>query len=176
MLKSLKKAGLEPVDIDFIVTVSCTGIMIPSVDAYLINNLEMIKYPNLIKTHFQDLPFIGGAIQKGFQISSGTHILMMASDLETDPNDVKKKITSKTKAIIAADIFGYPCDMDALKKIVGKRKIKIITDSAQAPYSFYKGRLTGTLSDIGGFSLNFHKIIYLHSVLYKKNKLTQASL
>ena len=76
-----------------------------------------------------------------------------------DPNDVKKKITSKTKAIIAADIFGYPCDIDALKKIVGKRKIKIITDSAQAPYSFYKGRLTGTLSDIGGFSLNFHKII-----------------
>ena len=58
----------------------------------LINQLEMIKYPNLIKTHFQDLPFIGGAIQKGFQISSGTHILMMASDLETDPNDVEKLI------------------------------------------------------------------------------------
>ena len=57
-----------------------------------INDLETIKYPNLIKTHFQDLPFIGGAIQKGFQISSGTHILMMASDLETDPNDVKKLI------------------------------------------------------------------------------------
>ncbi len=76
-----------------------------------------------------------------------------------DPNDVRKKITSKTKAIIAADIFGYPCDIDALKKVVGRKKIKIITDSAQAPYSFYKGRLTGTLSDIGGFSLNFHKII-----------------
>jgi perosamine synthetase len=76
-----------------------------------------------------------------------------------DPNDVKKKITSKTKAIIAADIFGYPCDIDSLKKVVGKRKIKIITDSAQAPYSHYKGKLTGTLSDIGGFSLNFHKII-----------------
>ena len=76
-----------------------------------------------------------------------------------DPKDVKKKITKKTKAIIAADIFGYPCDIDALKKVVGKRKIKIVTDSAQAPYSYYKGRLTGTLSDIGGFSLNFHKII-----------------
>ena len=41
LLKSLKKAGLEPEDIDYIITVSCTGIMIPSVDAYLINNLEM---------------------------------------------------------------------------------------------------------------------------------------
>jgi perosamine synthetase len=81
------------------------------------------------------------------------------NNFNLDPKDVKKKITKKTKAIIAADIFGYPCDIDALKKVVGKRKIKIITDSAQAPYSYYKGRLTGTLSDIGGFSLNFHKII-----------------
>ena len=58
----------------------------------LINDLETIKYPNLIKTHFQDLPFIGGAIQKGFEVSKGTHIIMMASDLETDPNDVKNLI------------------------------------------------------------------------------------
>ena len=39
--KSLKKAILNPTDIDYIITVSCTGIMIPSVDAYLINNLKM---------------------------------------------------------------------------------------------------------------------------------------
>tara|TARA_B100000963_G_C22611525_1_gene665110 strand:+ start:499 stop:1218 length:720 start_codon:yes stop_codon:yes gene_type:complete len=58
----------------------------------LIKNLEKNQYPNLIKTHFQDLPFLGGAIQKGFQISKGTHIIMMASDLETDPNDVKNLI------------------------------------------------------------------------------------
>tara|TARA_B100000989_G_scaffold261311_1_gene212294 strand:- start:4089 stop:4808 length:720 start_codon:yes stop_codon:yes gene_type:complete len=58
----------------------------------LIKNLEKNQYPNLIKTYFQDLPFLGGAIQKGFQISKGTHIVMMASDLETDPNDVKNLI------------------------------------------------------------------------------------
>jgi len=39
--KALKKANLQPQDIDYIITVSCTGIMIPSLDAYLINNLEM---------------------------------------------------------------------------------------------------------------------------------------
>ncbi len=39
--KSLKKAYLQPTDIDYIITVSCTGIMIPSVDAYLINSLQM---------------------------------------------------------------------------------------------------------------------------------------
>jgi len=39
--KSLKKAHLNPEDIDYIITVSCTGIMIPSIDAYLINSLKM---------------------------------------------------------------------------------------------------------------------------------------
>lgn len=39
--KSLDKANLKPTDLDYIITVSCTGIMIPSVDAYLINSLEM---------------------------------------------------------------------------------------------------------------------------------------
>ena len=58
----------------------------------LINNLQTNKYPNIIKTYFQNLPYIGGAIQKGFAISTGSHIVMMASDLETDPNDVKKLI------------------------------------------------------------------------------------
>ena len=41
LVKSLKKAQLSPQDIDYIITVSCTGIMIPSVDAYLINSLKM---------------------------------------------------------------------------------------------------------------------------------------
>jgi len=41
LIKSLKKAKLKPVDIDYIITVSCTGIMIPSLDAYLINRLKM---------------------------------------------------------------------------------------------------------------------------------------
>jgi len=41
LINALAKANLEPTDIDYIITVSCTGIMIPSVDAYLINNLKM---------------------------------------------------------------------------------------------------------------------------------------
>ena len=41
LIKALDKAQLKPTDIDYIITVSCTGIMIPSMDAYLINNLNM---------------------------------------------------------------------------------------------------------------------------------------
>jgi dTDP-4-amino-4,6-dideoxygalactose transaminase len=76
-----------------------------------------------------------------------------------DPNEIKKKITKKTVAIIAADIFGQSCDIDGIKKIIKGSKIKLITDSAQSPYSFYKKKITGTQSDIGGFSLNYHKHI-----------------
>ena len=76
-----------------------------------------------------------------------------------DPASIKKKINKKTKAIIAVDIFGQGCDLFAIKKILKGTNIKIITDSAQSPYSFYKNKITGTVSDIGGFSLNYHKHI-----------------
>ncbi len=76
-----------------------------------------------------------------------------------DPKSIKKKITRNTKAIIAVDIFGQSCDLDSIKKIVKGKNIKIITDSAQSPFSFYNKIITGTTSDIGGFSLNFHKHI-----------------
>jgi predicted naringenin-chalcone synthase len=42
--KALKKSGWKPEDLDYIITVSCTGIMIPSLDAYLINKLKLPRY------------------------------------------------------------------------------------------------------------------------------------
>ncbi len=76
-----------------------------------------------------------------------------------DPVEVKKKITNKTKAIIAVDIFGHPADVDNIKKIIKNKNIKIITDNAQAPLAKYNGKISGTAADIGGFSLNYHKHI-----------------
>lgn len=76
-----------------------------------------------------------------------------------DPISVEKNISPQTKAILAIDIFGHPCDADALRKIATKNDLKLITDTAQAPGSFYKGKLTGTFSDVGGYSLNYHKHI-----------------
>jgi len=76
-----------------------------------------------------------------------------------DPKKIKEKITKKTVAIIAVDIFGRSSDYVEIKKVIKGTKIKLITDSAQSPYSFYKNKLTGTQSDIGGFSLNYHKHI-----------------
>ena len=77
-----------------------------------------------------------------------------------DPADVLRKISKKTKAIMAVDIFGHPCNIIELKKISQKYNLKLITDSAQSPYSFYKKKIAGTMSDVGGISLNYHKHIH----------------
>ena len=77
-----------------------------------------------------------------------------------DPKDIIKKISKKTKAIMAVDIFGHPCNLVELKRICRKYNLKLITDSAQAPYSFYKNKIAATISDVGGISLNYHKHIH----------------
>jgi dTDP-4-amino-4,6-dideoxygalactose transaminase len=77
-----------------------------------------------------------------------------------DPRSVEGAITSRTNAIMVVDIFGQSAQMDVLRSIATKHGLKIINDSAQAPGSVYKGSHTGTLGDIGGYSLNYHKHIH----------------
>jgi len=77
-----------------------------------------------------------------------------------DPKSVEANITPYTKAIIVADIFGQSADMDALTAIAAKHGLKVISDTAQAPGALYKGKYAGTLADVGGYSLNYHKHIH----------------
>ena len=82
-------------------------------------------------------------------------------DLRTfniDPSKVESLISDRTKAIIAADIFGQSCDVDTLNHICKKHNLKLITDSAQSPGSYVNESFTGTLSHIGGYSLNYTSI------------------
>ncbi len=63
------------------------------------------ELPELVIVHEQMLPYLGGALREAFDLARGSHLVLMASDLETDPNDVKKLITGAEKhpaAIIAA--------------------------------------------------------------------------
>ena len=87
------------------------------------------------------------------------------ADIETetfnlDPASVEKNISEQTRAIMSVDIAGHSADMDALRKIADKYKLKIISDTAQAPGARYKGKFAGTLADIGGYSLNYHKHVH----------------
>ncbi len=77
-----------------------------------------------------------------------------------DPKSIKERITERTKAVVVVHLFGHPADMDEILKITKPLGIKVIEDAAQAPGVFYKGKPVGTIGDIGGFSLNYHKHIH----------------
>ena len=76
-----------------------------------------------------------------------------------DPADIERKITAKTKAIMVIHLFGNPNDMDAILEIARRHKLAVIEDCSQAHMSEYKGRLVGTMGDIGCFSLQQSKHI-----------------
>ena len=74
-----------------------------------------------------------------------------------DPEDVKRKITSKTKAIIVVSLQGLSVDIDPIMEIANQHELIVIEDSAQTMLGTYKGRLAGTLGDIGVFSFENKK-------------------
>lgn len=69
-----------------------------------------------------------------------------------DPHKIEEKITSRTKAILPVHLYGNSADMDAIKKIANRYKLRIITDCAQATGTKYKGERKNILGDIGCFS------------------------
>lgn len=76
------------------------------------------------------------------------------------PAQVEKLVTPRTRAIMAVDIFGQSADMQALRKIADRHGLRLISDTAQAPGAFSAAQHAGTLADIGGYSLNYHKHIH----------------
>ena len=74
-------------------------------------------------------------------------------------DDIKKRITPKTKAIVVVHIWGHPADMDAVTEVAKKYNLKVVEDAAHAVGSTYKGRKVGTIGDVGCFSLQASKTL-----------------
>jgi dTDP-4-amino-4,6-dideoxygalactose transaminase len=79
--------------------------------------------------------------------------------LNIDPDDIEKKITSKTKAIIVVHMAGFPAKMDEIMSIAQKYNLKVIEDACHGPLSEYKGKKLGTIGDVGCFSFFSNKNI-----------------
>ena len=79
--------------------------------------------------------------------------------LTIDPEDVKRKITSATKAIIPVHIQGFPCNMDAICAIAKEHDLKIVEDACQADGGKYHGKRLGTIGDAGALSFNQYKLM-----------------
>lgn len=78
---------------------------------------------------------------------------------QMDPEDVKRRITPKTKAIVAVHLYGHPCDMDAIMEIAKEHNLYVIEDCAEAIGSEYKGKKVGSFGDISCFSFFGNKTI-----------------
>lgn len=96
-----------------------------------------------------------------------------------DLNDLKSKITSKTKAIVVVHYNGNSVDFDKLKQIIGKKNIYIIEDAAQAIGAKFKKSYLGSLGDFGCFS--FHNTKNIHcgfggALVINNKKLSKKAL
>jgi 8-amino-3,8-dideoxy-alpha-D-manno-octulosonate transaminase len=79
--------------------------------------------------------------------------------LTMDPEDVERKITPYTKAIMPVHMRGAPSRMDALMDVARRHGLRVIEDTAQADGGSYRGKRLGSIGDVGCFSLQFNKII-----------------
>ncbi|MBU4444370.1 DegT/DnrJ/EryC1/StrS family aminotransferase [bacterium] len=80
--------------------------------------------------------------------------------LNLDPSKIEEAITDKTRAIMVVHTMGKPCEMDSIMKIAEAHDLKIIEDACEAHGATYKGKLAGTIGDMGAFSFyTAHQIV-----------------
>ena len=78
---------------------------------------------------------------------------------QMDPEDVQRKLTDRTRAIMVVHLYGHPCDMDALTTIAKKYGLFIVEDCAEAFGTLYKGKHVGNFGDIATYSFFGNKSI-----------------
>lgn len=86
---------------------------------------------------------------------AGLKPVLVEPDLDTfliDPEQVRKAVTKKTKAILPVHLYGQLCDMDALREIAREHGLRILEDSAQSHGAMHNGVRCGGLGDASGFS------------------------
>lgn len=82
-----------------------------------------------------------------------------ADDININPLEIEKLITSKTRAIVVVHMAGFAAKMDEIMLIAKKYNLKVIEDACHAPLSEYKGKKLGTIGDVGCFSFFSNKNI-----------------
>ena len=98
---------------------------------------------------------IGVIYQQGVPVFAD----LVPNTYNLDPADVEKRITPKTKAIIAVHLTGNPCDLEPLRAIADKHKLVLIEDCAQAWGAKYRGKPIGSIGHIACWSLQATKHI-----------------
>jgi dTDP-4-amino-4,6-dideoxygalactose transaminase len=79
--------------------------------------------------------------------------------LTIDAEDLERKISPDTRAVIPVHMRGFPCDMRRITDVARKAGLKIVEDACQADGGSFRGKRLGAWGDVGAFSFNFYKII-----------------
>jgi len=93
-------------------------------------------------------------------LSLGAVPIFADIDSETfniDPKEIEKKITKKTKAIIAVSLYGLPADMEKIMEIAKKHNIKVVEDNAECVMGKINGKIAGTIGHMSIFSFERSK-------------------
>lgn len=100
------------------------------------------------------VPFTFGATANAILMSGARPVFVDIdeNDYNMDPDCAERAITSRTKAILAVDLFGHPYAADRLRRIASKHGLVLIEDAAQAVGATFRERKAGSLGDIGTFS------------------------
>jgi perosamine synthetase len=92
----------------------------------------------------------------------GAHPVFIDAEPRTwnmDPELVEAKITPRTKGIIVVHLYGHPVDMDRVMEIARRHGLFVLEDAAEAHGAVYKGKVVGSIGDIGTFSFFGNKVL-----------------
>ena len=131
---------------------SATSALFSAMGAIGINPGDEVIVPPYTMSATAMSPLIYGGIPVFVDIDEDTFCL--------NPAEVEAAINSRTKAIIAVNLFGHPAPLKELRAIAERHKLFLIEDNAQGPLASEGGQYAGTIGHVGIFSFNYHKHIH----------------
>lgn len=153
MVRAFEQAWSQQFQVKYAISVnSATSGLYAAMGAIGLNPGDEVIMPPYTMSATAMAPLIYGGIPIFVDIEPETFCL--------DPKAVRQAITSKTKAILAVNLFGHPAPLAELNLIAQEYGLKLIEDNAQSPLAMENGRYSGTVGHIGVFSLNYHKHIH----------------
>lgn len=139
--------------VPFVVSVnSATSGLFAAMGAIGVGPGDEVIVPPVTMSATAMAPLSYGAIPVFADIEDSTFCL--------DPVRVRERITPRTRAIIAVNLFGHPARLSELRQIADEHGLYLVEDNAQGPLASENGRFAGTIGHIGVFSLNYHKHIH----------------
>lgn len=152
MNNRFEEAFAEKVGIKYAITFnSGTSTLHAALHALDVNAGDEVILPPLTVISNVDVILAQNAIPVFADIDSDT--------FNIDPEDIRKKISDKTKAIMPVSLYGLSCDFDPIMEMARERGIGVINDAAEAHGAIYKGKPIGTIADITSYSLENSKHI-----------------